>query len=53
MHINFISKVEEVVAFIAKMNKSVTQHVGYCGGNQEEILFAVLYSRLNNSKAPP
>ena len=43
MHINSISKIEEVAEFISMMNKDITQHVGYCGENHEEILDAILH----------
>lgn len=43
MHINSISKIEEAAEFISMMNKDITQHVGYCGENHEEILDAILH----------
>lgn len=43
MHINSISKIEEATEFISMMNKDITQHVGYCGENHEEILDAILH----------
>ena len=43
MHINSISKIEEVAEFISMMNKDITRHVGYCGENHEEILDAILH----------